>query len=188
MQNSPSSEPVYSATPPSQPVPTPKSSGYALASLILGILSLIGGVGLVIPPILAVVFGHMSVSQCNKNPALTGKGMGIAGLVMGYVSIVVLVPLVGLILAMAIPASQKVRQNSQDRAVLNNARMLAQAADQYYLENGASTVRIGDLVGTDKYVKSIVPVAGEKYPDRFTQGVTITIQGIAGTRTITYAP
>jgi type IV pilus assembly protein PilA len=29
-------------------------------------------------------------------------------------------------------------------------------------------------------------VAGESYPEQYTQGVTITISGIAGARTITY--
>ena len=31
-------------------------------------------------------------------------------------------------------------------------------------------------------------VAGETYPAAYTQGVTITISGVAGARTVTYAP
>ena len=89
---------------------------------------------------------------------------------------------------MAIPAFQKVRQSSQDKAVLNNARQLSAAADQYFLENGVSTVASTSLVGSDKYVKAVNTVASETYPTSFTQGVTITISGIAGVRTVTYAP
>ncbi len=104
------------------------------------------------------------------------------------VEIMIVVVIIGLLAAMAIPAFQKVRQSSQDKAVLNNARQLSAAADQYYLENGVSTVTLGSLVGTSNYVKALNLVANETYPDSYTQGVTITITGVAGVRTITYAP
>jgi hypothetical protein len=75
-----------------------------------------------------------------------------------------------------------------DIAVLNNARMLAAAADQYFLETGRSTAAYADLVGTDKFVKAIYTVANEIYPLNYTQGITISIQGVEGVRTVTYAP
>ena len=102
------------------------------------------------------------------------------------VEIMIVVVIIGLLAAMAIPAFQKVRQSSQDKAVLNNARQLAAAADQHFLENGVSTVAQASLVGPANYVKALNTVAGETYPANFTQGVTITITGIAGARTITY--
>jgi type IV pilus assembly protein PilA len=104
------------------------------------------------------------------------------------VEIMIVVVIIGLLAAMAIPAFQKVRTSSQDKAVMNNARQLAAAADQYFLENGVSSVTQGALVGATNYVKSLNLVASETYPDGFTQGVTITIAGIAGQRTITYSP
>jgi type IV pilus assembly protein PilA len=104
------------------------------------------------------------------------------------VEIMIVVVIIGLLAAMAIPAFQKVRQSSQDKAVLNNARQLAAAADQYYLENGVSSVSQGDLVGASNYVKALNLVANETYPAGFTQGQTISILGVAGARTITYAP
>jgi type IV pilus assembly protein PilA len=104
------------------------------------------------------------------------------------VEIMIVVVIIGLLAAMAIPAFQKVRQSSQDKAVLNNARQLSAAADQYYLENGVSTVTLGGLVGSANYVKALNLVANETYPGGYTQGVTITITGVAGVRTITYAP
>jgi hypothetical protein len=65
---------------------TPRStSGLAVTSMIFGILSMMGGGFFFLPPLLAVIFGHTSVSACNKNPLLEGKGMGIAGLVMGWI-------------------------------------------------------------------------------------------------------
>jgi type IV pilus assembly protein PilA len=44
------------------------------------------------------------------------------------------------------------------------------------------------LVGSSNYVKAVNTVANETYPDGYTQGITITIAGVAGARTVTYAP
>ena len=67
-------------------------------------------------------------------------------------------------------------------------RQMAAAADQYYLENGVSSVSQSSLVGSGNYVKALNLVAAESYPGTFVQGVTITITGVAGQRTITFAP
>ncbi len=104
------------------------------------------------------------------------------------VEIMIVVVIIGLLASMAIPAFQKVRTNSQDKAVLNNARQLSAASDQYYLENGVSTVTLADLIGPTTYIKALNSVANEGYPLAYTQGTTITITSVAGTRTITYAP
>ena len=104
------------------------------------------------------------------------------------VEIMIVVVIIGLLAAMAIPAFQKVRMNSQDKAVLNNARQLSAAADQYYLENGVSSVDSSNLIGATNFVKAINTVANETYPAGFSQGTTVTISGVAGARTITYAP
>jgi type IV pilus assembly protein PilA len=78
---------------------------------------------------------------------------------------------VGLLAAMAIPAFERVRTDSQAKAVTNNLRMLSAAADQFYLEKGVTTATYDDLVGPDKFVKAVVPVAGEDYHQLvFSQG------------------
>ena len=104
------------------------------------------------------------------------------------VEIMIVVVIIGLLASMAIPAFQKVRTNSQDKAVLNNARQLSAASDQYYLENGVTSVVISQLIGPTTYIKALNSVANETYPVGFTQGQTLTIQSVAGSRTITYAP
>ncbi len=104
------------------------------------------------------------------------------------VEIMIVVVIIGLSAAMAIPAFQKVRQSSQDKAVLNNARQLSAAADQFFLENGVTSALSTSLVGATNYVKALNLVANETYPVAFTQGSTITVLAIAGTRTITHAP
>src|SRR4051812_450674 len=94
------------------------------------------------------------------------------------VEIMIVVVIIGLLAAMAIPAFQKVRQASQDKAVLNNARQLSGAADQYFLEYGGSTVDRTMLLGPTNYVKSLNTVAGETYPATFVSGTAITISGV----------
>jgi type IV pilus assembly protein PilA len=100
--------------------------------------------------------------------------------------IMIVVVTIALLLAIAIPAFQKIHTASQDKAVLNNMRQFATAADQYYLENGVTLAAQTDLMGT--YVKSFKTVASEFYPDQFTQGVTITVTNIGGSRVLTFAP
>jgi type IV pilus assembly protein PilA len=83
----------------------------------------------------------------------------------------------GVLAAMAIPAFQKVRDSSQEKAVLNNLRQLDAAADQYYLENNVTTAKFDDLVGPDKYVKAVHSVAGEDYKElEFKQGEPLRVQ------------
>lgn len=104
------------------------------------------------------------------------------------VEIMIVVVIIGLLAAMAIPAFQKVRASSQDKAVLNNLRQLSSAADQYFLENGVSQVASSSLVGTNSsnYVKAIQTVANESYAATLNQGAAVTATGVAGARTITY--
>lgn len=70
---------------------------------------------------------------------------------------------IGLMAAMAIPAFQKVRAASQEKAIINNLRQLSAAADQHMLENGTALASYSQLVGPNKYIRSLKPVAGEDY-------------------------
>ena len=79
------------------------------------------------------------------------------------VEIMIVVVIIGLLAAMAVPAFQKVRATSQEKAIVNNLRQLASGADQYFLENGVTTVVQSNIVGTNKYVKTLATVAGETY-------------------------
>jgi type IV pilus assembly protein PilA len=90
--------------------------------------------------------------------------------------------------AMAIPAFQKTRTAAQEKAVLNNLRMLSAAFDQYCLENGVRTATYDQLVGPNRDVKQLEPVAGENYRTlRFVQGQPLSVR-LANGRFIEYAP
>ena len=126
--------------PPLNP-PSPASSsqtvpGLAIASLALGIVSLVGGAILIVPMVLAIVFGHVSLSRIRRDQRLTGSGIAIAGLALGYASILFGFVIAGLLAAMAIPAFQKVREESLRKAMQNDARQIAAAAQQIMQEKG----------------------------------------------------
>lgn len=64
----------------------PRTDGQAIAALVLGIV----GLFCLIPAILAIVFGFLSKARIEQsNGQLTGRGMSIAGIVLGIVSIVI---------------------------------------------------------------------------------------------------
>ncbi len=97
---------------------------------------------------------------------------------------------IGLVAAMAIPAFQKVRSSSQEKAIMNNLRQLSAAADQYYLEKGVTTVGYNALVGPEptKYIKRIQPVMGEDYRQlRFVSGQPLRLK-LPNGKVIEYAP
>lgn len=89
------------------------------------------------------------------------------------VEIMIVVVIIGLLAAMAIPAFQKVRQKSRQSAVENNIRQIASAADQYFMEYGVTSVALADLVGTNSFMKTNPnsrTVAGEAYDTTVEQG------------------
>jgi type IV pilus assembly protein PilA len=81
------------------------------------------------------------------------------------VEIMIVVVIIGLLAAMAIPAFAKVRATSRSKAVLNNLRQLVSNGNTYMLDKGVTTAGYTDIVGTgtDNYIHAITPVAGESY-------------------------
>ncbi|MFG1867471.1 DUF4190 domain-containing protein [Micromonospora arborensis] len=104
----PYSAPPYSAPPypvapfsPAYPVvvAAPPTSGLAVASLIAGLVGVLGGWCLFgVPCIAAVILGHMATAA-TKRGERGGHGIAIAGLILGYIFVipgVVLTALFGL--------------------------------------------------------------------------------------------
>lgn len=61
------------------------------------------------------------------------------------VEIMIVVAIIGLLAALAVPGFVKARKQSQGRRILNDARQMDAAIDQWALENGKSD---GDTVNT----------------------------------------
>jgi hypothetical protein len=60
---------------------------------------------------------------------------------------------------------ESVNQSAKEKSIVNNLRMLASAADQYYLENGVKEATLDQLVGPNAYIKNLKPVDGEDYSE-----------------------
>ncbi|MEX0158266.1 DUF4190 domain-containing protein [Microbacterium sp. LMI11-1-1.1] len=82
--------PNYGAVPYAAPRP---ASGLAITSLICGIAGVVlfWAVVPLLASIVAVITGHMALRQTKENPAIGGRGMAFAGLIMGYIMVAVLV-------------------------------------------------------------------------------------------------
>jgi hypothetical protein len=70
--------------------------------------------------ILAVIFGHIALSQIKRSMgALTGRGMAVAGLVLGYVGIALLVASIAAAVIVG-PSTASAAQCALDRIVLSS--------------------------------------------------------------------
>ncbi len=72
------------------PAPAPGRNGLAVASLVLGIIS-IPMCFLFVPGLLALIFGIIALNQIKGNPGQSGRGQAIAGLIMGGISLAFIV-------------------------------------------------------------------------------------------------
>jgi type IV pilus assembly protein PilA len=117
---------------PAPPLPygvAQATSGKAVGSLVCGILSVI-----ILPlfaSIPAVILGHISLSEIRKSAGrLHGKGMAIAGLVMGYFS-VAFIPFVLIIAAIAIPNLLRARMVANEASAAGILRAYDLALQTY---------------------------------------------------------
>lgn len=71
------------------------------------------------------------------------------------VEIMIVVVIIGLLAAMAIPAFQKVRRDSIEKTVINDGRQVGSAAQQYMMEHGVSQVATSELIGEGRYIRAL---------------------------------
>jgi hypothetical protein len=148
-----------------------KNSKGAVWSLVLGILGLVCcGAFTAIP---AVICGHKAKASIKKsNGTLTGDGMALAGLILGYVGIALTIITIPIMAAVAIPSFVKARETSMSNACINNLRQIESAKEQAALEQNLTT---GDTVSDDQvsqYLKS--GLSGTKCP----QGGVYTVNPV----------
>lgn len=67
---------------PNATYPVAPTAKYAVPALVCGCLALICSIFTSIP---AIILGHMSLSEIKKNPGMQGRGMALAGMILGYV-------------------------------------------------------------------------------------------------------
>lgn len=70
------------------------------------------------------------------------------------VEIMIVVAIIGLLAALAIPGFVKARKQSQGRRIINDARQMDAAVDQWALENGKKDGDTVDTAGAATYLKT----------------------------------
>ena len=82
--------PPYTATPGYYGPPPVPNNGLAIASMVCGIVGYCTCYFVAILGIPAVICGHLALTQIRNSPVpMGGRGMAIAGLVLGYLGIVI---------------------------------------------------------------------------------------------------
>ncbi|MBK0868277.1 DUF4190 domain-containing protein [Saccharopolyspora sp. HNM0986] len=65
----------------------PSNNGLSIASMVVSLVGLVCSLGIVLGP-LGVILGHVALGQHKRNPMLRGRGMALAGVIIGWVVIV----------------------------------------------------------------------------------------------------
>ena len=104
------------------------------------------------------------------------------------VEIMIVVAIIGLLAAIAIPNFVKARENAQLNSIFNNLRIIEGAKDQWALENKKGTGDPVTIQTISDYLKggTVKPVVGESY-DPATVGSASTATLPIGIRLGTYA-
>jgi competence protein ComGC len=140
------------------PPPVAKTAGMATTSLVLGVLSFVCFGPLTGIP--AIICGHMARNKIrHSGGTLTGEGMALAGLITGYVNLALMIFLIPLLAAIAIPNFVKARTTAQKNACISHLRQIDGAKEQWALENKkepGDEVTLSELVGPGKYIQNTI--------------------------------
>lgn len=130
------------AGPSSSGAEAPKTSGMAIASLVLGILGFIFWVLTAIP---AIILGIIALGQIKRSGGqLGGSGLAIGGITTGGVS---LLCCVAILPALLLPAVQAAREAAQRTQSMNYIKQMNLAMLSYESENGTLPVVGADAAG-----------------------------------------
>lgn len=155
-----------------QPGESPRTSGKALASLIMGLANGLFMFFFFPLAILAIVFGHISRAEIAKSGGrLKGAGMALAGLILGYASLTIF-PLL-IIAAIAIPNLLSARQSANEASAMGSLRTITTAAVTYQAEHPEkgypiSLEALGTSVAGEPAILDSQLASGEKSGYRFT--------------------
>jgi hypothetical protein len=119
----------------------PRTSGMAIASLILGCASFMCWIFTGLP---AVILGIVSLRQINRSQGqLTGEGLAIGGIVTGGITSFMVVPIM---VALLLPAVQAAREAARRNQSLNNIKQIL-LGQQNYLDTRGTFPAAGSKSG-----------------------------------------
>lgn len=150
------------------PLTTVKTSGLAIASLILAVCGIFTCSLTSIP---ALILGIVGLCTIKKNAQkLKGQGLAIAGIIVSAISIVVL-PFIAIMMAILMPSLARARSHAMTLVSQNKARQICLAMMMYCEENDGRfppadnwPVALNEYIGDEKILESpFAPHTGRAY-------------------------
>jgi type IV pilus assembly protein PilA len=128
----------------------PVRRGYAIASLVLGILSLPTIGLLLVGAMTSVVLGVVALVKASREPEeYGGKGLAITGIVLSGVSVLIMPAMIGIVAAIAIPSLLRARVSANEAAALGDVRDVIKAEAQYQSANAGYFDRLECLAAPE---------------------------------------
>jgi type II secretory pathway pseudopilin PulG len=112
------------------------AKGMAVASLVLGVLGLPTFGLLGIGALVGLILGIIALVRANQRPReYGGKGLAIGGIITNVLSLA-LVPIIGMIAAIAIPSLLRARASANESMAIGDVRTIISAEMAYSSSNG----------------------------------------------------
>ncbi len=113
----------------------PQKRGLAMASLVLGVLSIPSLACLGLGAVAAIVMGIVALMKASSAPhEYGGKGLAIGGIVCGVVSFL-MIPVIGIVAAIAIPSLLRARVSANEASAIADVRVVVSAQAAYASSN-----------------------------------------------------
>ena len=139
-----------------------QAKGLAIASLVLGILSLFTVAGLLIGALLGTTLGIVALVKASNSPATHGgKGLAIAGIATSVLSFF-MIPVIGIIAAIAIPSLLRARVSANESATIGDVRTVISAQAAYQSSNAGFYDSLECLAAPSRCIPSY-PASGPTF-------------------------
>jgi hypothetical protein len=144
---------VPQTAPPGAVQTAPKTSGHAVASLILGI---VGPCTVGLASIAGLILGIVGLSKIKKSAGvIRGQGLAIAGIILSALGVLMLL-LSPILVAILLPAIATARGQARAVMCMNNLRQITMAAHAYAAD------RDNSLPPPDSWPEKLLPYIGSE--------------------------